>query len=267
MSDHETFDNMDVLIQRVHQYETTDLLAEINLRAGRSPLSDLGDQELLRLCINLIAFSQSTPAARVEVLIATEMWERAFEGFDIEKVSALDPGQFYDEYWQKMGALRFPTKLKSMINCAKCFLKLGKEHSSFLSCLRSKNIPISIEDDEDIQNFWSQFDNLKKDFKLVEMPFFSQQTSLCHLLMMLGYDCAKPDSMVMSAAVDLGMVPSQPGTQNPNYSDSLRRRVVKTMQEYCVKRKLRMPVLDLYLLIQGGQSSVVHMVHPEFYRK
>jgi hypothetical protein len=82
--------------------------------------------------------------------------------------------------------------------------------------------------------------------------------------MMLGYDCAKPDSMVMRAAELLG-VESASQSRKQIWPDSARRRVIRTMQEYCVDHAIRMPVLDLYFLICGGQSSVTHLVQPSFY--
>jgi hypothetical protein len=264
MSDQSAFDSIDALIKRVHQLQNADLQVEIDRRSRRAPTMDLTDSQLLRLCIELIAFSQQSRAAAVEDLIATRVLEQAFCGFDVQQVSELDHERIYSEYWSRMGALRFPTKLRSMVECARSFRRIGETQSSFIEFLNSFQIPATINSLADIEQFWSRFDALKNELSRLEMPFFNQQTSLCHLLMMLGHDCAKPDSMVMAAAAQLGIEPaSSSGSQN--HSDSARRRVVRTMQEYCVDRRVRMPVLDLYFLICGRQSSVIHLVQPTFY--
>src|SRR5215510_4868034 len=49
------------------------------------------------------------------------------------------------------------------------------------------------------------------------LPYFRNLTSLCHLLlchllMDLGFDCAKPDSAGMKAAVGLAIVPRRPNS-------------------------------------------------------
>lgn len=265
MSGQPFFDSIDALIKRIHQLQSPELSIEIERRLQRAPTMELGDRQLLKLCIELIAFSQQSRAAAVEDLIATGVLEQAFRGFDIEQASELDHEKIYSEYWSRMGALRFPTKLRSMIECSRCFGRIRKNYPSFIEFLKSQEIPVKIQSQEDISQFWHRFDSLKNELTRADMPFFCQQTSLCHLLMMLGYDCAKPDSMVMAAAADLGIEPALLA-RSQNYSDSARRRVVKTMQEYCVDRKIRMPVLDLYFLICGRQSSVIHLVQSSFYQ-
>jgi len=63
----------------------------------------------------------------------------------------------------------------------------------------------------------------------------------------------------MKAAAGLGIIPPT------DESDGARRSVIETMQAFCVDRKMRVPVLDVYFLIAGGQTSVRHLVRPSFY--
>jgi hypothetical protein len=88
--------------------------------------------------------------------------------------------------------------------------------------------------------------------------------------MMLGFDCAKPDLVVMRAAVDLGIVP-EPPKQNKNpdvyraHPEKSLQEVVTTIQSYALSRKTRAPVIDLYFLIHGGQSDAVGLVGRGYY--
>ncbi len=53
----------------------------------------------------------------------------------------------------------------------------------------------------DIPIFWAAFDGLRARLIERDFPFVKERTSLLHLLMELGYDCAKPDSAVLKAAL------------------------------------------------------------------
>lgn len=103
-------------------------------------------------------------------------------------------------------------------------------------------------------------------------PHFSNFISLCHLLMELGFDCAKPDIIVMKAAVDLGIVPEPPKQKNnPDKSrphpESSLQQAVSTIQRYALSRHTRAPVTDLYFLIHGGQSDAIGLVKAAYYTK
>ncbi len=91
-----------------------------------------------------------------------------------------------------------------------------------------------------------------------KIPFFKCTTSLLHFLLSIGYDCIKPDIIVMMVAKKGNIVPSETGDGN-------RRKVVRDIQLYSVDRQIRPSVVDLYFLIYGGQTGVTHLVHPWFY--
>ena len=101
--------------------------------------------------------------------------------------------------------------------------------------------------------------NLK--FYVIEInkiPFFQSTTSLLHLLLDLGYDCVKPDLLVMKVAKKLNIVDSVVGNKN-------FRKTVRLIQEYAIDRKIRPSVVDFYFLIDEGQMGARKFVKPEFY--
>lgn len=75
------------------------------------------------------------------------------------------------------------------------------------------------------------------------MPFFKKSTSLLHFLLHIGYDCIKPDLVIMKVANKLGMVSSS--------SEKEKIQVVRVVQLYSVNRKIRPSMVDFYLLVYG----------------
>ncbi len=79
------------------------------------------------------------------------------------------------------------------------------------------------------------------------MPFYRNTTSLLHLLLYLGYDCIKPDTIVMSVAINyLHIVTGK--------SDNDLIETVTFVQEYAIYKHIRTTIVDFYLLIYGGQT-------------
>jgi hypothetical protein len=152
-----------------------------------------------------------------------------------------------------------------MIGCAQALLRVMKQHSSFMTYLRSSKLPVTLLNQSDIDLFWREFTAVQQYLQQKQMPFFNNLTSLCHLLMTLGYACIKPDSAVMGAAVKIGIVSSGNNPDKPTYNDAKRREVVMTMQNYCLSRNTNIRVLDGYLLIYGGQTGAKALVTPQFY--
>jgi hypothetical protein len=70
--------------------------------------------------------------------------------------------------------------------------------------VNSVGLPSPIKSEDDIRAFWEGFNQIRACFLELRLPYFGNFTSLCHLLLHLGFDCAKPDIIVMKAAVDLG---------------------------------------------------------------
>lgn len=249
---------IDALIERVETYQTAKLQKDVNERKNRTPDFSLSDNAILQRCIMLIAYSKQAQSRLVDRLVESGIFDRMFETYDPATVAKLDSDQLLNDYWSQIGAIRQRSKIPAMIRCAEVFLAVQQEHSSFMKYLETRDLPTAIRSESDIGAFWKGFKAIQSDLERAEMPFFSRLTSLCHLLQFLGYDCAKPDSVVMSAAAKLGIAPS-------NLSDGNRRNVVIAMQVYCLCRIMHVPVLDLYLLIGGGQTGARECVEPRFY--
>lgn len=249
------FEKIDDIISRVNAHQTPALAGDIAERSKWSPTLDLSDGDFLKNCIELIAYSQQAQALLVTELIDKGVFDKVFLNYDLEAVANLQHEHLRTKYWNQIGAIRFPQKLEAMVGCAQSLLQIKKQHPSFMVYLRSLKLPVELQSQSDIDVFWSEFATVQQYLQQKQMPFFNNLTSLCHLLMTLGYACIKPDSAVMGAAIKIGIVSSGNNTAKPTYSDVKRREVVKTMQNYCISRSFNIRVLDGYLLIYGGQTG------------
>ena len=261
------FSRIDDIVNRVNTHQTPALAANIAARSKWSQVLDLSDRDILKKCIELIAYSQQAQALRVTGLIDSGVFDKVFLNYDIQAVANLKHEQVRDQYWVQIGAIRFPQKLEAMIGCAQALLRIQKEHASFMTYLRALKIPVKLQSQSDIDVFWREFATVQQYLQQIQMPFFENLTSLCHLLMTLGYVCIKPDSAVMSAAVKLGLVSSGSNSKKPKYNDTNRKDVVKAMQAYCLSRGMNSSVLDGYLLIYGEQTGAKVLVTPQFYQQ
>jgi hypothetical protein len=124
--------------------------------------------------------------------------------------------------------------------------------------LRETEIPRQINSEEDIDKFWKGFERLLKSLKTYKIPFFSSVTSLLHFLLDTGYDCVKPDLVVMKVSKKLGIVDSDKGNKN-------LIKTVKTIQQYSIRTKRRPSIVDFYFLIDEGQLGSKKYVTPQFY--
>jgi hypothetical protein len=85
------------------------------------------------------------------------------------------------------------------------------------------------------------------------MPFLGNITTLLHLLLDMGYDCVKPDIILLKFANEIGITD--------------KKKFVRILQEYSLLRNIRPSIIDLYLLIYGKQLGAKHFVNPEYYLK
>jgi len=259
------FDRIDAVINKVNAHQTPALAVDIAARSKWNPALGLSDSEILKKCIELIAYSQQAQALRVTELINNGVFDKVFLGYNIEAVANLHYEQLYNQFWNQIRAMRFPQKLEAMIGCAQALLQIKKEYSSFLTYLGATKIPVELHSQSDIDLFWKEFNIVQQYLQQKQMPFFNNLTSLCHLLMTLGYACIKPDSAVMGAAVKLGIISPGGKSRKPTFNDTKRKEVIKTIQLYCLSRKFNIRVLDGYLLIYGGQTGAKELVSPKFY--
>ena len=260
------FDLLDRAIQRINRYQHPNLLAqEVSNRQQRTPRYRTPDLQVLSKLVEMIAYSNNVQVKTIEAIYATSVFGDIFGDYTPETVSQLNPSDVIETYWPRIRGIRFKSKVTHMIHSAQCLIDLSAQHGSFMKYLKGQQIPSLMRTDNDLEQFWAGFDRVRQDFRDWGMPYFSNFTSLCHLFLEMGFDCAKPDSGVMKAAASLGIIEGErPSTVFPEKS---RRQVVQFMQLYAMHRQMQVAVVDLYFLILGGQTGAVRYVKPEYYGK
>jgi 3-methyladenine DNA glycosylase Tag len=213
------------------------------------------DNEILKTLSHLIAYSQNSNSEIVEQVLKSGKFDNAFKGFNIEEVVQLNPCDIADEHWNAIKGIRQQAKLFHIISLSRKIKKIG----SFSNILNQTNIPEKINSERDIEKFWIGFDQLLATLKDNKIPFFQSTTSLLHFLLEIGYDCVKPDLVVMKVAKKLNIVENETGDKN-------FRKTVRFIQEYSIDRKIKPSVVDFYFLINGGQMGAKKYVTTEFYK-
>ncbi len=266
------FFKLDNIIEDIHKYVVEpDFSQDVKRRAGGMiPSFDLTDEYILQRMILLIAFSQQAKSSLVGELMDNGAFERIFASYSPKDVAKLDPEYLKNTYWdnpskprERLAPLRFPSKLNSMVDCAKSLMEISARHGSFMKFLQKQGFPLKADTPNNQKLFWDSFEKTRSYLVDIKCPFFSEFTSLCHLLQDIGFDCAKPDSVVMGVAARLGIIESSDTKGQKPLRD--RKVVIQFMQKYSAYKNIKTSVLDLYFLIYGGQSYSKRYVRPEFY--
>jgi hypothetical protein len=166
----------------------------------------------------------------------------------------LNPCDIADNHWTSIKGIRQQTKIFQIVSLARKISRIG----SFADILNETNIPKTINNEKDIEDFWLGFDILLKTLKNNKIQFFQLTTSLLHFLLDIGYDCVKPDLVVMKVAEKLKIVDNET-------DDKKFRKTVRTIQQYSIDRKIR-PTIDFYFLIDEGQRGAKKFVKQDFYK-
>jgi len=262
---------IDKVIQRVDRFRVEpEFTSELNWRVEGKPNFSLPDEKILARMIDLIAYSNNAPADKVGKLIESGILRTIFYEYSIEKTAESSPEQIRQQHWQQLTAIRFKYKIDRMIACAVCLQRFRERHMSFMAYVNSVGLPGAVKSEQDVRSFWDGFNAIISYLWHVDFPYFKNFTSLCHLLMDLGFECAKPDLAVMKAAVDLGIVPTAPTQKKDPTKTALHpekdlQTTVEAIQSYALRRDTRAPVVDLYLLIHGGQLGVKRLVRSRYY--
>jgi len=252
-----TFTEIDKIIETVDQYKTEPLFSdEKNKRQNKIVSKIPNDNEILKTFAYLIAYSQNSNSETVEQVLKSGKFDKAFNDFNIEDVVKLNPCDIADNHWNSIKGIRQQAKLFHIVSLARKIKNIG----SFADILNQTNIPKSIKTHNDISDFWKGFDQLLTTLKDNKIPFFQSTTSLLHFLLDIGYDCVKPDLVVMKVAKKLNIVDNETGDKN-------FRKTVKFIQEYSVDRQIRPSIIDFYFLIDEGQMGAKKFVRPEFYKR
>jgi hypothetical protein len=247
---------IDRIINRVNDYKINpEFKAEYQDRINRKPLKQLKETDLLKTFVHLIAFSQQAKSALVKKIIDGNILDKIFLDYSITKVAKMNPCDIAEKHWHKITAIRQRTKLFQIV----MFARLLKQNKAVKSLLTNPPIPKSIKSIDDVEVFWKGFKKMQANLKVAKAPFLRETTTLLHFLLESGYDCIKPDSAVMKAAVKIGIVQERSG--ETNYI-----KVVKHIQLYCLEKNLRPPVVDLYLIIEGQQTEAALLVKKQYYQ-
>jgi hypothetical protein len=258
------FQRVDEVAARIQRFQVEpDFSRDVAKRTSVVPDFDLADDAILKALVRLIAYSNNAKSDAVGRIMQSGIFDTIFDHYDVQGAARLDPHRIVEEYWPQIKGIRFKYKIARMIGCANCLLDIQSRHGSFMQYLGAQNIPVIIRTTVDLGRFWKGFDAVRADFKIMKMPYLRNFTSLCHLFLRLGYDCAKPDSAVMKAAVDLRIASSS--RKDRSFSDRERRKVIRFMQLYAMCRGIRVPVVDLYFLIHGGQRGARQFVQSTYY--
>ena len=251
----EIFTGIDRMIETIDKYRQEPMFGEELTRRQNNTVSEtLTDNEIFERFTNLIAYSQNAKSDVVEKIVKSGIFCEVFSNFDVAKVSQMNPCDIADKYWSKISGIRQQAKLFHIVSLA------GKiRHINYFSrILAGTGIPKQIHSEEDIQRFWTGFEGLLKLLRTKRIPFFSSVTSLLHFLLDTGYDCVKPDLVVMKVSKKLGMVDSDKGNMN-------LIATVKTIQQYSIRSKTRPTIVDFHFLIDEGQRNAKKYVMPQFY--
>ena len=255
----QTFEYIDLIRRKIDAARKEPEFSErLSERAQRTPASLQSHRDVLRIFARLIAYSQNAQATLVSGMLSKGIFETAFRNFELEQVRMLDPAAIEAMYWDAISAIRFKRKIRAIISSAESLSSIQAKYGSFFELLERTGIPPILRSSADVERFWQGFDELLLVLKKEKMPFFKCTTSLLHFLLSVGYDCIKPDIIVMRVAKKGNMVPSEAGDEN-------LRKVVRDIQFYSIDRQVKPSVVDLYFLIYGGQTGVRNLVHPWFY--
>ncbi|NRT13654.1 hypothetical protein [Flavobacterium sp. 14A] len=248
---------IDLLIETIDNYKNEPSFVIEKDRRQNKIVSDFkNDNEILKTFAYLIAYSQNANSELVEQILKSGNYDKAFENFEIEKVIKLNPCDIADDFWESIKGIRQQGKLFHIVTLARKIKKIG----SFHKLLNEINIPKEIKTETDIENFWSGFNKLQKTLIEIKIPFFQSTTSLLHFLLESGYDCVKPDLVVMKVAAKLQFVDEKTGDKN-------FRKAVRVIQEYSLNRNIRPTIVDYYFLIDEGQLGAKKYVKEEFYKR
>ena len=258
------FDKFDKIREKVDACRNEPLFSEEvfsrNNRYENTITSE--NNNLLRVMAKLIAYSNNAPSDKVNEMLEAGVFERVFHNFDLLIVANENPEQIINNEWHDLKAIRFKKKIKAIITCANLIIKQYNQDFSIESLYGNYGIPKDLHNESDITNFWKQFDIILKEFQRIDMPYYKNITTLLHLLLHLGFPCVKPDLIVMKVSAMIGIIE---GRANHNtYNIEERKKAVKTIQEYCLSKNIKPAVMDLYLLIYGGQKDALKYVNPNF---
>lgn len=239
----EIFFKIDELIKNVDDIVNDDFWEEISRRNNKIVPEKITNEEVISIFIKLVAFSQNANSRKVQKVLEEGKFKEIFFSYNIEEMIQMNPCDVIDEYWQDIAGIRQQSKIFHIL----MFARRIKEIGSFDKLLDESKMPKQNKSEYDIIQFWKSFSRLRKLMEHKKIPFLRSTTTLLHFLLEIGYDCVKPDLVVMKISKKLGI------------SNGLQEKkqlitTVKTIQEYSLLKNIKPSVIDLYFLVDGQQE-------------
>lgn len=254
MSNAELFTNIDRLIANIDAHRQSPQFEVELARRSELEVPHLADnQTVLRHIAHIIAFANAG-SKLVKAMIDRGDYDRVWQNYDLAMVSRMNPCDVAEQHWQQLSSIRSRTKIFQVVMAARALCRVD-----VAKVLNDCAIPRQAKTLEQVSEFWEKFTKLQDLMSENDIPFVRSTTSLSHLLLHLGYDCIKPDVIVMRVAQRLKIIDDDPK------KDKNLRKVARLMQEYAVSRGMRPGVVDMYFLIQEGQSEARDWVRPDFH--
>jgi hypothetical protein len=195
---------IDEMVERVNHFKVIpEFTQQVEERRNLIPNFSWKDEEILRRLILVIAYSNQANAQNVTQIVKRGVFNTIFHDYCIDTTAKLSAEDIKHSYWQTIKPIRFKYKVDAMVRCASCLLAIRGRYGSFMRFVSSTRLPSFIKSESDFRDFWEGFTQIRAYFSELHFPYISNFTSLCHFLMDLGFDCAKPDDKVMEAAVVL----------------------------------------------------------------
>ncbi len=241
------------MVDHIDSYVTPLFHEEYKQRNERRPPAVLDPDDELRRIAVVFAYSGGVQATPVTRMIKSGDYDHAFAGFDVDAVRSMNPCDIYDNYWPRVKPIKNESKLLWLVRASRV-LAHGHSIQKFLS---ASDVPASIHSSADIERFWNGLKKVNKALKNVHLSGMQSVTSQLHFLMGLGYDCVKPDRIVMDVAQTLGMVHSERNEENFIL-------VTRLLQQCAVELDIRPGILDMYFLIQGGHTDAREWTREDF---
>lgn len=248
---------IDAVVENVDLKKNPEFSKEIKIRRARTPDTFRSDRDILEKMSELIAYSNGAKGNLVNSMITQGTLKEVFKDFDANKVAEMNPEIIEEKQWDSIKVMRQKFKIKSIVGCAKILIQIARDKGSFKNLLDSYGIPLSIKNEGDMDDYWNGFLSLQNELVKLEIPHFKSTTTLLHLLLEMGFDCVKPDLIIMRVAHQIGIVNYT--TKKPRERDLVN--TVKAIQFYCIERKVKPSEIDLYFLVFGGQTGAMHLVN------
>jgi hypothetical protein len=247
------FQSIDRMIENIDRYRRAPAFDTEYRRRQSLSVPELATNNIvLRNLAHIIAFAHAD-SERVKAMVDSGVYADVWHNFDVATVSKLNPCDVAEEHWGKLSATMSRAKTFYIVSAARTLQKLGPFAHEIDNC----NIPKRVQSGTQLDEFWKGFRALQRRMKELDIPYLKSTTSLLHLLLHLGYDCIKPDVIVMRTAERLKIV-------SDTKKDSSLKKVAKLLQEYSISREIRPSIVDMYFLIQEGQSEAKGWVMTDF---